>query len=536
MGLTMAAPQHGFLGDHLDNIGMGLTAEHYGVTKVYSVAQTANVVVFGKWYWPGGSVTVEPRQAPRVANYPPLGLTVFWLNSKLLGLPHDVARVELVCPKCAARQSLTMNLTANYEPTLCPRCRSAYMQYHVDPALVVNTVASRAIMSIPSLLAEAALAAGLFLLGQLLFGKKVGLIAAAVCWLFPPLAMDTSYWGQTDSWMLAVTVWFLYLMLRERWISAGLCIAVACLLKPQGVLLGPIAVFAALVLARSAGNVLQTAAIRLGKMAGAAVFGILILTLPWTLSSGMDWFQASYVANFKTYGETTLAAFNFWYMDALRVDAAQQAAIRARRPDLAKLESLCKTPNLKSDVELAGIAKDDWGKLLVLLALFGAAGLAWRYRSRPGLALVLLAGLWLWSSFMWPTRVHERYIVYAIPPMVLVAAVLPRFWPAVVALAIVGAAEMCHTNWMPVPPGQVGPAFAQQSAGMILSSRNASPEALQKAMDKTGNTYLAARNVSYSYEVLFTVLSLAGYAWAVAAAAWPCTTERAQAKTVLPKQ
>ncbi len=516
IALTTAAPQHAYLWDHLDNIDMGLTADHYGLTKVYSVAEwTNNPVVFGRYYGPDGNFAIEARKAPRVANYPPLGVAVFWLNSKLLGLPHDSAKVELACPNCPARQSISMNLTAPAPPTVCPQCRSAYLQYHVDPSITVNTFASRMIMSIPSLLADVLLAVGLFLLGNLLSGQKTGLIAAVVCWLFPPLAMDTSYWGQTDSWMLASTAWFIFLMLRQKWIAAGILAAVAALLKPQGMLLGPIALFGIFAVADPARRLLQAAAIRLGKMAAAGVLTILLLTLPWMVSSGMDWFEASYVSNFKTYGQTTLAAFNFWYVDALQIDSAQQREIHAARPTPKDMESLYNEPGLKSDAELAGTSKDDWGKLLTLAALVTLAALSWRkYRSKPGLALVLFAGLWLWSTFMWPTRVHERYIVYGIPFIILAAAIMPRLWPAVIALAVVGAAEMCHNNWITLQPGRVGQIFAQQAMQMIQANHSAPPQTLQNAMGELGKQILAMRGKSQMWELLVTILSLFGYGWA----------------------
>lgn len=529
--LTQAAPMHAYLWDHLDNIDMGLTASHYGLTGVYSVSEWVNnPIVFGRHYTPDGNFTIEPRKAPRVANYPPLGVTVFWLNSKLLGLPHDSTKAESFCPRCQARQTETLNLTA--PPEVCTKCKGAYLQYRVDDSITVNTFASRLIMSIPSLLADILLAAGLFLLGRLMGGAKAGLIAAAVCWLLPPLAMDTSYWGQTDSWMLACTVWFIYLMLRGKWIGAGVLAAITALLKPQGMLLGPIALFGAFTLASPAGRLLRDGAVRLGKMAAAGILTLVLLTLPWTISSGMDWFEASYVSNFKTYGQTTLAAFNFWYVDALQIDSAQQRAVQAARPTQRDLEALYTSPGLKSDAEMLGTAKDDWGKLLTIAALIFLAVMSWlKHRDKPELALVLFGGLWLWSTFMWPTRVHERYIVYGIPLVVLAATVRPRLWPAVIALAAVGAAEMCHNNWISLQPGRVGQIFASQAAQMIQANRSAPVQALQDAMGEIAKPLLAMRSKSQMWELLATTLSLMGFGWAIFAAFWRRPSEQPELPT-----
>ena len=63
----------------------------------------------------------------------------------------------------------------------------------------------------------------------------------------------------------------LLLLLRRRWIAAGVCMAVAVLLKPQGMFLAPIALIGAAIVPRAeAGKLGERTIIRAAKMVVAA--------------------------------------------------------------------------------------------------------------------------------------------------------------------------------------------------------------------------------------------------------------------------
>jgi hypothetical protein len=496
------------------------------------------------------------RRSPRIANYPPLGIVLFWLQGKLLDLPDQSARVGLACPdpNCGwqgsiAVQDTPMTRQEDLRKFVCPKCRRTLAQLHPDPWMLINTFQSRLVMSLASVLAELILAVGIFLLARHLLSAKAGLLAAGVCWLFPPLAMDSSFWGQTDSWMLAPTVLFLYLMLRRRWMLAGLCLAITGLLKPQGIFLGPIALLGAALVAFDPGEARMPARmpsplrgmvgtflvlsqrsrfwlyiVRLKKMIGTAIVAVLILTLPWMISDGAAWVQESYVANLKMYGQTTLKAFNFWYIDALSSDPP------------VTLETAPRGDPLSSEVEVLGVTKDGWGRMLALAAMITLGALSWlKYRARPELAMVIFSGLWLWSTFIWPTRVHERYIVYGMPLVILAAVMMKRLWPAVVGLAIVGAVEMCHNVWLKMPAGGFAQgALFRQANGLFGQIRQQFPNlpqdpsrwppnlrsAFENRVAQEQTEIASLRAESKSREQLATFGSLASYAWAVIAAFW----------------
>lgn len=482
-GLCALAPRWAYYVDHLDFIGMGQTAQQFGLLKVYSVPAKDNPVIRGAAAQNNGQMGTIERKSSRVANYPPLGISLCWLQSRLLAA--------------------------------------------LDPSMTANTFKARVIMSLASVAADLAMAAGVLLLGlELLRRPRPALIAAGVCWLLPPLMLDTAFWGQTDSWMLAGAVLSMWLMVRGRWGWAGLCLGITALLKPQAVLMGPVVVFAAIALPAPAGQATKGVFLRLGKVLAAGLGTVTILSLPWTLADGLAWLNQAYSENFKILPLTTLKAFNAWYLAALWGDASMSFTV------------------LDSQQAVLGLTRDGWGRLFVLAALGAAAAISWiRYRKQPAVATTVFAGLWLWSVFIWPTRVHERYIVLCMPMVVLAAMAVRRLWPAVIVLALVGAAEQTWPTWMQgTAAGHFNKQYAQNYHKAILqwharqvenlpaNLRPAEPT-FQDAVKLCWADYRAQREPLEQWEYLATILSLAAYVWAMAGAAWgrldPRTNSRA---------
>ncbi len=458
--LCEEATRTGYFNDHFDNVGMGVTAEEHGLLKVYSVPQEDNPVIVGRLYDPHARRYYEHRRrAPRVANYPPLGVAIFWLNVKLLRA--------------------------------------------VDPSMTVNTYTSRLVMALPVFAADVLLAIGVFLLARRLASPKAALVAAGVCWLFPPLVMDSAHWAQTDAWPLVPAVFAIHLMLKRRWLAAGALVALAVALKPHGVLLGPVAAFGAVVVPPAKGRVTwRRFARRAVLLLAAGAVTLAVVTAPWTLTDGLAWADQAYLGNVRMYPFTTLGAFNVWYLDALG-------------PAAEKMPT-----NGDSRVAVLGVTKDTWGRVLVLAAMATlAAACWWRLRGRPALALTLFAGLWLWSTFMWPTRVHERYIVYAMP-FVIVAALAQRpawgGWVAVALLAVVGVAEMTHYRWVEARPN----AHAQSVQGVrrdistMPAGRRPTESRIRDLLDKEWKKLDARRRESRPAEWAVTVTSILAYAYA----------------------
>ncbi len=466
-GLLTLAPRYGYVYDHFDNVQMGRAVAEHGL-EVYEVPRVRQPAVKGQvWSEQSGAFESAARPAARVPNYPPLGLSLFYLGSQ--GVESGQ----------------------------------------------VNTRTARTVMALPVLAFELLLTAGVFLLVRRLAGAGWAVLAASATWLMPPLAMDTALWGQTDAWLLGPAVWILHAMLGRRWLLAGAVWGVALLLKPQAVLLVPVALLAAGFLESPRGDLPGTLGVRLGKFLLAGLLLAGLLSLPWTLADGGAWFRESYLRNLtEAYPMTTARAFNVWYFDALSADADfVRSPLEATRP-------------------IAGMTRDAWGRVLLIGAMLILAALVvWRYRRRRELGLIVFAGLWLWSAFMLPTRVHERYVVYCIPFLLVAAVVLRRLWIVAILLAIVGGAELSHNRWLKAPAGswprvrdqvdRQARRYAREYGRILQSGQRPEgptpPEARRQRLRHARREYRALRTPYRRWELLLTLLSVG--AWVAGAVA-----------------
>ena len=303
---------------------------------------------------------------------------------------------------------------------------------YFDPELVANTAIARAVFDAIAFLCDIILALGVWRLATLLFGSRAGGVACIIVYWLPPIWLDSCWWGQTDSWVLAPMVWVVWAMVRRRWLLAGLLWGVALSLKPQAVLLAPAWAFVGLIwLAR-----MRTADSGIGarrnvkRIVIAVVLAVVVLNvtaLPFWLTSGDAWFRESYLRNLKDEAPyTTLKAFNVWYIDLL---LSYDGDVHAT---------------------LGGISKDAWGKLMAMGGLALSATFAWRSRLPPDRRVVLFVGLWLLSVVMLPTRVHERYIVMCLPFLVVMAVGLRRLWPGLIGVMVMATFQLLVYQWMPL--------------------------------------------------------------------------------------
>lgn len=483
--LANQAPRVGYPWDHFDNIGMGLNADREGLLKIYSVTRESLHPVVGNLLEDGASIRIS-RLNDTLPNYPPLGMTLFWLQYKVLDF--------LFSP------------------------------------LIANTISTRLITAVLPTFGDLLTAWGVYTLVMKLSNQNQTAVWAAVAtWLAPPLMMNSTLWGQVDSLILAPSVWLVVFLGRREWVPAGLCLATAALLKPQGLILVPVAAFAALIATPRGAepNILPKPTTMSERLwvklcAGGIVFttalaAITALALPWMIFDGVAWFHRCYLMSFfKAFPLTTLQGYNFWYGLALIGDLQPHAI------DI-----------LDSHVRVAGLSKDGWGKLLFAVALVIVTFVAWRNnRTNPDMAMVIFAGLTLWSVFQWPTRVHERYIIYCIPFVIVMAATSHRYWPALLCLLAVASAEHCWNIWQPRGP-TIGAYHhnIEEACEEILASYRADmdgvpvtqrppPPSREETLKFLWRRHRAVRQLSENFERILTVMSLTAYGWAIAAAIW----------------
>lgn len=463
--MVAEAPRYGYAWDHFEVLGMGLVAAERGLPRAYSASADALPTLRGWIHRDGAPVTIT-RRGVYPPNYPPIATTVFWAQSRWL----DAGA----------------------------------------PDFLANSPYTRLVTSLAPWVFELATAIGVGLLADALGATgAVALAAGLVTWLAPPLMMNTVVFGQYDALALAPGVFALLAVVRGRWLSAGVAVGIGLLAKPQGLLMLPVAAFAALVAAPTGIGAIARRGAAIGM---AAVLTVMIGGAPWMLADGLAWVRRCYRMNlFEVLPFTTLEAYNVWYLLGL-------VAERLPAYDI-----------LSSTAVVAGLTRDAWGRCLLATALVASAALAWRQRRRPGLAIVLFAALWLWSIFVWPTRVHERYILYSVPVLIALAANLPRFRPA--ALAVLLLATMEH-GWMIWRSGPALGSFDRQTVQRLhderfqafWKDRPVTIEAAKQGPKPEESTALAfdryreSRRSTARIEWALTLLSLGAYAWAVLAA------------------
>lgn len=481
VALVAGAPRYGYAWDHFEVLGMGLVAAERGLTRAYSAPPDALPTLRG-WVRQRGEPVVVPRRSVYPPNYPPIAETVFWAQSRWLGVG--------------------------------------------DPGFVANTPYTRLVTSLAPWVFELLTALGVGLLAHALAGTRgIGIAAGVATWLAPPLMMNTTLFGQYDALALAPAVFALWAMVRSRWVLAGVAVGIGLLAKPQGLLMLPVAAFATVVAEPGSLGATARRALTLGT---AAVLTLLVGSAPWVLADGAAWIRRCYRMNlFEVLPFTTLEAYNFWYLLGL-------VAERSPVYDV-----------LSSTAVVGGLTRDAWGRLLLTTALAASAWLAWRQRRRPDLAIALFAALWLWSVFVWPTRVHERYILYSLPALIAVAAVVPRFRLAVAAVLLVATMEHSWMVWRNGPTlgsfdRRVVERFHTERFEAYWKGRPVTIENAKQGPRPEESTALAfarhraERRNAARLEWALTLLSLGAYGFAIAAALTMPTSPRIRPTDVEP--
>jgi|GEM_PF-659666 len=376
---------YGWPADHVTYVQWArqATQPDKGLLSMYSVTPDRSF----KMRLSYGEDYIDPGESA-IANYPPLGIYVIWLQ----GLIH----VQL------------------------------------DLQRTANTALARIVFGAAPLIGDVLLAAGMWFLCTAAFSRRVAAWTTGIIYMIPPVWLDSCWWGQTDSWVLAPMVWVVAAMVRRRWLTAGIVWGIGLSLKPHAILLSPVWLFVwldGLRDLRSRGEAgasgRWTVRIVCAVLLGLAVLNL--TALPFWLTSGAAWLRESYLRNLGDEQPfTTLKAFNIWYIDLLR------------------------TYDANSRTLMFGLAKDTWGKLLAFAGMIVCFAVVWRLRAGRSNRLILFAGLWLLAVVMLPTRVHERYILMCLPFLIIAATQSKRLWPGTCAVIVVACFQLTVYHWLPL--------------------------------------------------------------------------------------
>ncbi|WP_143780259.1 hypothetical protein [Leptolyngbya sp. 'hensonii'] len=222
----------------------------------------------------------------------------------------------------------------------------------------------------------------------------------ALAYVFNPFPiLISTTWGQIDSVAALLMLGTIWLLLQGKFVRAALIGVIGVLVKPQGLFLAPV-------------FFLSQWFYQPWWKWGASV--IASLGLIWGLVTPFYWEER----DFSSPLAILLNPYRFLYVRMLNT---------ANGYDYASVNAfnLWGWANWQKDsLMVLGLSYKVWGLLLLLGLVIGVG--VFFYRQRQPAALFLGTTIVLIGMFMLPTRMHERYVLYAIPFLALTAACYPR--------------------------------------------------------------------------------------------------------------
>jgi dolichyl-phosphate-mannose-protein mannosyltransferase len=217
---------------------------------------------------------------------------------------------------------------------------------------------------------------------------KVALLSTAIYVFNPAVIYNAAVWGQYDAVYTFFLVLSLFLALKNKPEAAAITFALGILVKPQGIALAPLLIL--LIYMKS--NVK-----RLLTSIGAFALMVLLVAAPfeWTGGNPITFLSGIYFGAYGGYAVTSANAFNLW--------------------------------------GLVGLWASDAGGLFIMgWVLFGAATaftlyvLYKRFGVSGDYLAIFAAFMLLFSFFMLPTRIHERYMFPAISMLAIMFPLLKK--------------------------------------------------------------------------------------------------------------
>lgn len=277
-----------------------------------------------------------------------------------------------------------------------------------------------------AILADVGLAYVLVRFASLLFPKKMSfvrskVIIASLVLFNPAFFYNSAVWGQIESIPLLFAIWAFYLLIRDRrsLVLSSLMMSCALLTKQTSIIFVP--VYIAVVVSRY----------QIKDLVRPVLLNILLwflFFLPFHSSGNLLSFPfETYLNKIQTgsgSNNVTDHAFNFWML----------------------VEGLDPLP--------------DWWKFL-----FGISYKAWSYVIYAAMVFVVLVGLVkrgmqkinivqacvlvAFASFLFLTRMHERYLAQAFPFLLLLVVKEKKFFVIFVFLSLFHFINLYHNWWVP---------------------------------------------------------------------------------------
>ncbi len=169
--------------------------------------------------------------------------------------------------------------------------------------LDIQSDAYTLLLKIPSILSDLLCAGALLFLTRPKAGDRTALFVSA-CYLFcPAVLINSTQWGQVDSFCTAVLLLSVLLLYKERYAPSGALYGLSVICKPQMLIFAPLYLFFALKRKKWAG---------LGVGVICTLGAILLVSLPYTKDFNFLWLIDKYKSTLDYYDFYSVNAYNLW--------------------------------------------------------------------------------------------------------------------------------------------------------------------------------------------------------------------------------
>lgn len=159
-------------------------------------------------------------------------------------------------------------------------------------------------LKIPSIIADIVTSYFIYKLGKKYFSSVISIFLAAFYIFNPAIFIDSTFWGQVDSFFTILIVVAVFLLSEKKYVFSSIMFAVAVLMKPQGIIFLPI-LFFELVRERKIKNFIYAVA--------SAMMTALIIIIPFSLNQHNPlWIFNLYSKTISEYPYASVNAFNFF--------------------------------------------------------------------------------------------------------------------------------------------------------------------------------------------------------------------------------
>lgn len=229
------------------------------------------------------------------------------------------------------------------------------------------------LLKLPAIIADIATAYFIYKLARKYLSLEVSILIAAFYIFNPAVFIDSTFWGQVDSFFTFLIVLSIFLLSENKIVFSSALFTAAVLMKPQGIIFLPV-LFFELVRQRNLKNFV--------KVGVSALITAVAIILPFSFNQDILWIFKLFSKTISEYPYASVNAFNFF--------------------------SLLGANYTKDTTTLFIFSYHSWGMIFIIITTAFSWFIYIKGNSRafaPAVALLQIAGVFTFASGM-----HERYL------------------------------------------------------------------------------------------------------------------------------